>query len=324
MATDQLPLAIRTLFADLLQRLEIALPAGSVYTRQIDGTVYLYAKVPVGNDRVDTFLGRADDPAVEARAKGIRDGMASAKARRALVSMLRRVGLAAPDRILGTTLDSFAHAGLFRDGAVLVGTAAYMQFEPLVGQRLPTPTLMTGDLDLATARLALTAEPPQSMEQILHRADPSFTGLMNLDPRMPSWRFRNADDYQVELLTPMRTRMDSHPMPLPALNAGAAPLQHLSWLIAEPVPTAALWGGGVLINVPQPAKFAVHKLIIAQRRNPMDRIKRTKDLMQAKALMAALRREDPFALEDALDDARAQGKDGWAERIDRSLKELGL
>jgi hypothetical protein len=238
--------------------------------------------------------------------------------------MLRREGLAAPDRIMGAILDAVAHAGLFKAGAVLVGTAAYLVSEPLVGRRLPSPTLMTGDLDLAVARVALTAEPPERLETILRRADATFEAVPQLEPKAPPSRFRNANGYLFDLVTPIRTRDDTNPVPVPELNAGAAPLQHLAWLIEGSVRTVALWGAGVLVNVPQPARFAVHKLILAQRRDASGRLKRAKDLAQAKALIEVLREHDPFALEDALSDARAQGVKGWSVPISRSLKEIGM
>jgi hypothetical protein len=313
---------LQTLFTDLMQQVATAPPAGSVYARSLEGTDYLYAKIAVGSDRVDRFLGRKGDAAAEALAETMRRGMALAKDRRSLVAMLKRGGLAGPDRALGAALDAIAHAGLFRDGAVLVGTAAYMMFEPHVGARLPAPTLMTGDLDLAAASLVLSADPPETMQAILRRADPSYEAVMQLDPRRPPSRFRNAAGYLVDLVTPTRYRDDANPVALPALEAGAAPLQHLAWLIADPLATVALWGSGVPVTIPQPARFAVHKLILAQRRDAGDRIKRRKDLDQAAALIAALRAHDPYLLDDALVDARAQGKAGWSDRIDRSLAEL--
>lgn len=315
---------IRTIFSDLVQQVESAPPAGSVYTRQRDGTSYLYAKIPVGSDRVDRFLGKSGGEQAEAEAASLRLGGELAKKRRDIVSMLKRARLAGPDRTLGAALDAIAHAGLFRQGAVLVGTAAYMTFEPLVGRRLPAPTLMTGDLDLATARLALSAEPPEGIERILHRADPTFTSIPQLDPGKPPSRFRNAEGYLVDLLTPVRSRADRNPMPLAALEAGAAPLQYLDWLIEDPVPTVALWGAGIAVNVPQPARFAIHKLILAQRRDQANRHKRMKDLDQARALIEVLLDHDRYALEDALSDARSRGRKGWAEPIDRSINELGL
>jgi hypothetical protein len=75
-------------------------------------------------------------------------------------------------------------------------------------------------------------------------------------------------------------------------------------------------------DIPRPARFAIHKLVPAQRRGASDRIKRAKDLDQARALLEALRAHDPFALEGALEDARTQGKTGWSDRIDRSPTEL--
>ena len=111
-------------------------------------------------------------------------------------------------------------------------------------------------------------------------------------------------------------------MPMDGLDAGAAPLQYLDWLIADPAPTVALWGSGVLVNIPQPARFAVHKLILAQKRDSAGRLKRQKDLAQAEALIDALQSNDPYALHDALADAAARGRAGWREPIVRSLSEL--
>jgi hypothetical protein len=324
MKPDAIPPAVLTLFADLLQQVETAPAAGSVYRRSLEGGEYIYAKVPVGAGRIDQFIGKSGDPDAEGRAQSFKTGAELATQRRRIAAMLRHQGLAAPGRIMGAVLDALAHAGLFRAGAVLVGTAAYLVSEPLVGRRLPSPTLMTGDVDLATASLALTAAPPERLETILRRADPTFEGIPQLDRQAPPSRFRNGGGYLVDLVTPTRTRGDPNPVALAGLAAGAAPLQHLAWLIDEPVQTVALWGAGVLVNVPQPARFAVHKLILAQRRGGSGRLKRAKDLAQAKALIEALQIQDPFALEDALKDAQAQGDQGWATPIARSLAELGL
>jgi hypothetical protein len=111
-------------------------------------------------------------------------------------------------------------------------------------------------------------------------------------------------------------------MAMRELDAGAAPLQYMDWLITNPVPTVALWGSGVSINIPQPSRFAVHKLILAQKRDVGSRSKRQKDLAQADALIDALLSHDPFDLHDALVGAAAQGRQGWREPLARSLTEL--
>ncbi|WP_369062032.1 GSU2403 family nucleotidyltransferase fold protein [Caulobacter sp. 73W] len=322
---DAISPSLTTLFAELLQQVETAPEAGSVYRRISDSGEYLYAKVKVGSGRIDRFVGKAGDPAAELQANALTAGAQLAKERRKLVGMLKGQGrLAAPDRTMGLILDVLAQAGLFKSGAVLVGTAAYLVSEPLVGHRLPSPTLMTGDLDLATATVAICSTPPERLEDILRRADDTFEGIPQVDPKAPPSRYRNSAGYLVDLLTPTRTRDDTNPVRLRGLDAGAAPLQYLAWLIADAVPAVALSGPGILVQVPQPARFAVHKLILAQRRDAANRIKRTKDLQQAKAIIQALRAQDPYGLEDALADAFAQGETGWAQPIKRSLQELGL
>lgn len=120
---------IRTIFSDLVQQVETAPVAGSVYSRERDSISYLYAKVPVGSQRVDRFLGKVGDAQAEAEAASLRLGGELARKRRDIVSLLKRDRLAGPDRTLGAMLDAIAYAGLFRAGAVLVGTAAYMMFE---------------------------------------------------------------------------------------------------------------------------------------------------------------------------------------------------
>jgi hypothetical protein len=322
MVRNALTATEQTLFAELVQQVQTAVPAGTVYTREREGTEYYYAKIPVGVDRIDTFIGKVGDAEAEAKVVELKRGMEQAGERRRLVSLLRRAGLAAPHRTIGATLDAISHAGLFKHGAVLVGTAAYMMSEPLVGRRLPAPTLMTGDLDLATANLALKAEPPERLETIIKRGDPTFEPVLHIRPNKPPSRFRTADGFLLDLITPTRRRTNTNAMAMEELDAGAAPLQYMDWLIAEPVPTVALWGSGVSINIPQPARFAVHKLILAQKRDIGSRLKRQKDLAQADALIEAIQSHDPFDLHDALVGAAARGRNGWREPILRSLTEL--
>jgi hypothetical protein len=324
MNAERLSPALRTLVSDLQEQVATAPRAGSVYRRAVGGVEYVYAKVPVGGSRVDQFIGKPGDPAVEQQAAAFQQGARLAAERRRLVATLRREGMPVPDRTMGAVLDALAYAGLFEAGGVLVGTAAYLVSATVVGARLPAPTLMTGDLDLATASLAITADPPETFEAILRRADPTFEAVGQLRPKAPPSRFRNAEGYLVDLVTPTRTRDDENPVGLPELAAGAAPLQHLAWLIDGAVRALALTGAGVLVNVPQPARFAVHKLILAQRRDTATRLKRAKDLAQARALIEVLRELDPYALEDALAEAASLGERGWRTPLLRSLTELGI
>lgn len=318
-----IPLTVQTVYADLVQQVHSA-PAltGSVYRQTTKGQDYLYARRSVGTVRRDTFLGRADSPAAKNKAAAARTGARHVAERRKIVQSLRSLGISGPSPALGRVLDALADAGLFKD-AVLVGTAAYQCYPPIVGAQLPSAALTTQDADIATASLALAAdEGGETLETILKRADKSFEPVLGLDPRRLPSKFRNERGFLVDLLTPQLRRSDTNPMPLKKLAAGAVPIQYLGWLIETPVQAVALHGAGVPVRVPSAERYAVHKLIVAQKRP--DTLKRQKDLMQAEALIAALQASDPWALIDALEDACRRGRDGWRRPIERSLKELKI
>jgi hypothetical protein len=323
---EKISLPLLTLYSDLTQRVH-SRPArpGSTFTMKVKGREYVYVKRLVGKVRRDDYVGPAHDPDTAAAANIIQQTQREAQQDRKTIRLLIRSGIPAPVPQLGRVLDVLSDAGLFQE-AILVGTAAYQCYSPVVGHALPSPTLMTGDADLAVARLAFTTLPDgETLLDVLRRAEPTFAPVPPLSrPNAPSSTFRTAKGFIVDLVTQQRTRDDPNPMPIEGAEAGAVPLQFIRWLIADPIPAIVLFGNGVTVTIPQPSRYAVHKLIIAQLRRGDQRLKRQKDLLQAKALIKALKVSDPYALEDALDDARGQGKKGWSVRIDRSLNELEL
>lgn len=78
---------------------------------------------------------------------------------------------------------------------------------------------------------------------------------------------------------------------MPALGgASADPLRFLDFLIRDPIRTMLLHRSGVPVVVPDPSRYAVHKLIVASRRNTDGQgpAKRDKDIRQAALLFEAL------------------------------------
>jgi len=84
----------------------------------------------------------------------------------------------------------------------------------------------------------------------------------------------------------------------------------------------ALYGTGVLVRVPTPVRYAVHKLLVAQKRAGNELAKRQKDLRQARELIDIFLETDEQTLQDTLDEARDRGK-SWKTAINASLKEIG-
>ena len=319
----RLPLNVQTLYADLAQSITFSttLP-GSIFTQTIRGKVYLYSTEKHGAARLQRYLGPASDPAVAKRAADIRRAAADARARRTTVSMLKRSGVPAPPLAMGRLMEAVANAGLFRKGVVLVGTGAYQVYSAVVGAALSLGALTTQDADLAAASLAVASDVEgESLLDILKRADPSFVAQMGLDPRSPPRRFRSSAGFEVDVITRYRTRVDDERnVVIPGLQCSAQPLRHLEFLIADPIPAVALYGPGVQVTVPQPARYAVHKLIVAQVRTESS-TKRTKDLAQAKELIEAIGASDPASIEQTLEDARRRGRK-WKAYVARSLQEI--
>jgi hypothetical protein len=125
----------------------------------------------------------------------------------------------------------------------------------------------------------------------------------------------------VELLTPNEGPDREEPLELPALGAYAQPLRFLDYAIHKPTQAAALYRSGVLVNIPQPSRYAVHKLIVAARRAQTASAKARKDIEQAAALIRVLAEDRPDELEQAFAEARDRGP-SWREHVDKGARRL--
>src|SRR3546814_17695344 len=80
--------------------------------------------------------------------------------------------------------------------------------------------------------------------------------------------------------------------------------------------------GSVLVNVPHPARYALHKLIVAGQR-PASRIaKSNKDVQQPAALLSVLGEQARWQVDEAWRDLVARGP-GWRTRAQRGRAATG-
>ena len=321
---DALPLHIQTVYAELISQCRAdGGPAGSLYEQSIKGERYTYLKSQVGVVRKDTYIGKSQAEGTLVACERIQRTNASLRNRKQLVQTLKR-HLPFPHATAARVVDVLKWGGLM-DDAVLVGTNAYTCYPALVGSRLQGEVMATDDTDIATMNLAIRSGNAEvSFLQLLHLADPTFRPVPSIAKAGLPSQFKADNGYRVDLLTQMRSSRSEAAVPLTHIQAAAMPLQHMKWLTEEPALAVVLFGPGLLVQVPQPARYAVHKLIVAQKRNPSERLKRGKDLVQAKSLVEILSMSDPAMLVDAYGSACAQGKSGWKKPIDMSLRELGL
>lgn len=316
-----IPLNFQTMYADLLQSIALAPNEdhGSVSVRQVRGHEYLYVTSKDGATRRQRVLGSSADPAVRAKADAIRAAAKRARVRRTTVSSLKRAHVPSPSLPLGRVLEAMSNAGLFRRGAVLVGTAAYQTYPCAVGAYLSSGSLMTNDADLLVSSF-IAKDAPLDLESILQRADPTFKALMSNTDDRPKI-FRSSNDFQVDVLTKFGRNRKS-PVRIDDLQCSAEALKFMEYLAAaETIEAVALYGPGILVRVPQPSSYAIHKLLIAQERK--GGVKRNKDLAQARDLIDVFVAADATSFEEQLGRARARGP-SWRRNIDASLREMKL
>ncbi|ASY66241.1 hypothetical protein SJ05684_b52590 (plasmid) [Sinorhizobium sojae CCBAU 05684] len=310
----QIDLMYQTMLAELGQRsLDAAWtadfpPEGRFTPVTVKDRRYWYFDIPDGKGgKMRRYVGPADDQEIAQRVETHKREKDDLRARRRMVSTLTREGgMVAPDAMSGDIVEALAAGGLFRLRGVLVGTVAFQTYAGILGVRLPSAALMTGDADFAQD-YSISHEVEDTLPpilELLQSVDPTFRPVPHRSGAAASSAFVNGSGYRVEFLTSNRGSDDylDQPAKMPALGgASADPLRFLDFLIRDPVRTMLLHKSGVPVTVPAPERYAVHKLIVASRRHTdgQGAVKRDKDIRQAELLFEALqqtRRASDLAL----------------------------
>jgi hypothetical protein len=331
----KLDIAYTTLAAELLDRALDAQfdmdfdEAGAFIKVTSKGRDYWYYKPSVKDGQLDKriYVGPSDDPEISKRVAAFRDIKVDFQARRKIVSTLTREGrLFSPERRVGDIVEALWKVGVFRLRACLVGTIAYQTYGTVLGYRFAGAALQTGDIDLAqfhSISVAVEDSIPPVIDA-LREVDATFHAAPALSDALGTTKFLAQGGLRVEFLTPNRGSEEytGKPAKMPALGGAAAePLRFLDFLIREPVRAVMLYKGGIPVIVPAPARYAIHKLIVAARRRGGTG-KDEKDLRQSEQLTEALEetghRDD---LLDAFSEARERGT-AWREAIDASLARM--
>jgi hypothetical protein len=323
-------------FADLIEKcqdvaFETDFPANGAFEKHIRrGRPYWYyrgyqrASGDALGSQTLKYVCPASDPDIQRRISAFSALKADYRVRRELASRLRRAGLPAPLAFDGAVLTALAAAGVFRLRAVLVGSAAYQTYSGLVGARLPDALHTTEDMDVAQDYGISVALDDQTaaIAPALQQVDPTFAPFEKWSAPGLAIGFRNDRGFKVEFLNTHqgdRAHGDGASL-LPALAIGAQPLEFLDYLIRDPVPSVSLYESGLAVVVPAPARYAVHKVIIASRR--VNLAKAPKDIEQAAALIDAFMSNGRhFDLKDAFEEAAERGA-AWLSALQAGLARL--
>jgi len=326
---DRLPLSAHTSYAELMERLRLArigefAARAKFVSKTVKGRLYWYVQMPTGgaNGRKQIYVGPDSDELRERMARHAQFRN-DAEDRRRLVMAILVSGAIRPDRLTGDLISALVDAGVFRLRAVLVGTVAYQTYGGLLGVRMPANAVGTQDLDIAQdfgIATHLDDAVAAPFLDILRTVDPGFQPVSYAFDAAKAASYALGERYRVDVLTTNRGAPRDAPSRLPTLKSDATPLQYMDFLLRETVETTVLHGSGALVNVPTPARYAVHKLIVSRDRkvNPE---KGRKDRLQAAHLIEALSAEDPFSLRDAYAEARDRGAE-WRRLLDEAVSLL--
>lgn len=329
--SNSFPLSIHTTYQDLLQAHIVQaisdIPGKPFLKDMGEKGRYWYARQRIGDKTIQKYVGpdtMETRQRIEAAAAENEETQVFERRCALLVAQLRAAGVPTLDRDTGKVLNAMAKIGVFRLGGTLVGTHAFCLYSAELGVRFENALAVTGDVDIAAfENLKLVIEDqvdpalPDTFKNLSLRPAPS----LDRKNRPTKW-IMSGGGTEVEFLVP-RMLEDSEILKLEPLGVYAQALPFLNFLIAEPIPAVALYRSGVLVQIPRPERYAVHKLIVAARRHSLSALKAKKDLAQAKILFEVLSEDRPAELANAFTTAMETGPK-WREAIEESLENSPL
>ncbi|MEL6061416.1 GSU2403 family nucleotidyltransferase fold protein [Methylobacterium sp. DCY52] len=326
------------MFAELVERAwssntgNLTSTGGSAYERVARGRKYLYWQPPtIGGKRASPLYIGKDDEKSRKRIQALADTAANLRERRDMVRALRNARLHAPDKTSGDVMAAMAEAGVFRLRAVVVGSVAFQTYPGLLGMRMPAALSRTGDLDVGqfqSIAVAVEDRIASDLETVLRKVDDRFTAVPDAFDGRRTMRYairRGQDEiFSVDILSPMRGPELPRIGSLPAIRSDAQFLRYLDFLLYQEVNSVALHGAGIPINVPDPTRYALHKLTVSQMRLARDarsQAKARKDLQQAASLITVLAEARPDDLRNLWLELCERGP-SWRRKAMQALSQL--
>lgn len=289
--TEQAYEALRAAEAELEQRFR-----GAMGWKTVKGQDYLYRKAEgawrsLGRRSAETELAfesfRAGREETKQRVRQLDERIG------ALARVNRAMGLGRMPWTPARLLRRLDKRGLLGRAVSIVGTHALFAYERLAGVQFRADEVATADIDLLydsrdRLRLIAPAVRADGLSGLIKSVDASFR------PLMPGgFRAANDQGFLVDLIMPLAAKpADAEPGRIGdrADDLTAAELEGLSWLVNCPQVRQTVIderGFPLLLDVPDPRAFALHKLWVSERPD-RDRLKAQRDRAQAVAVTALI------------------------------------
>lgn len=327
---SKLSVTAQTAFAQLMESAlaiehahTVADLSGSFSTKTVKGHRYVYFQYrePSG-DLHQVFLGPDN-----AQTRAL---MASSKAPGATAALGPLAGSAvalgcAP--VVSSQLKiikRLAEYGFFRAGGVLIGTHAYLAYGNLLGVKWREASA-TQDIDFAHAGKRVSIALPTNLTLEVHDAIGSLNmGLLPISALSgkSGARYLNPSDPALKLDFLSPRHVDDAPYEHAQLGVALQPLKFMEYLL-EGVQRSVIFSArdAVAVTVPDPVRYALHKLLVYGERSGSDIVKTSKDLSQSAALLRFFLDERPWEIAPLWEDLVSRGKK-WVRRAHQGVHAL--
>lgn len=330
---QRLPLTAQTAYAQLFEACQAGdylrsvahLPGGFV-SRVTKGMRYWYFQYrDIDSKLKQVYIGR-ESPEV----------LAIVEKKSLLAPELESIGrLAQSAASLGCTVVPFqqyrvierlADYGFFRFGGVLVGTHAFLAYGNMLGVKWGTGA-QTHDIDFAHAgknlSVALRSDLRVDVRDAIESLNIGFLPVSSFAGKAGATFVNSKNpEFRLDFLTTPH-RGGEAPYIHEQLCVPLQPLQFMEFSLEGLQQVCIFFGKhAVLVKVPDPARYAIHKLIIVSERAGSFAVKIDKDLNQAACLFSVLLDSSPHSLELAWRDALRRGPK-WKKNLLRGFELFG-
>lgn len=319
----------QTNFAELFEQVQAAtfdrsirdLP-GSFNKKVVKGREYWYWQVrDLHGVNRQVYLG-PDDERVQTLVQMHRDGASPQAADLApLAGACAALGCATVIPQHFEVINRMAEYGFFRAGGVLIGTHAFIATGNMLGVRWNSGW-RTNDVDMAHAgknvSLALAENAKADMHDAITSLEMGLLPLQSFTSAPGATYITAKKDLRVDLLTSAGRKGEAYLYE--PLNVRLQPLKFMEFSLEHTTQTALISGERVvLVSVPSPMRYALHKLVIMGEREEAFRTKIQKDAGQVAALVEYGLLRSASALKTAAQDLMTRGP-GWRKRAVEGLK----
>jgi hypothetical protein len=298
--------------------------SGSFNEKIVKGRTYWYYQYTEPSGRLRQIYVGPDSPAVHALIERKSQAHAS-EMLPALASSAIALGCQGMIPRQYRVINRLAEYGFCQAGGVLIGTHAFLAYGNMLGVRWGGNE-RTQDIDFAHAGKSVSLLLPSDVEVKTDAAIASlemgFLPMTGLTGKAGgTYLIPNEPDFRIDFLTTLHRDGDT-PFVHPKLGVTLQPLPFMEFSL-EAVEQAVVFcrEGSVVVNVPNPARYCLHKIMVFGERTGTFRTKANKDLAQAACLAAYLFANRRNELASTKTDLLSRGR-GWTTRYRAGVKAL--